>query len=118
MISFEMRPIEKTLAKVESGFFKLIGIDVTKQMTWKEYFFAIFTINIIAIIFVILVLTFQNYIPFLSPQRVEGLPIDLAFHTAISFITGTNLQHYAGDQQLSIISQMIAITFSMFVAPA
>jgi K+-transporting ATPase ATPase A chain len=54
----------------------------------------------------------------LSPQRVEGFPIDLAFHTAVSFITGTNLQHYAGDQQLSIISQMIAITFSMFVAPA
>lgn len=42
MISFEMRPIEKTLAKIESGFFKLIGIDVNKQMTWKEYFFAMF----------------------------------------------------------------------------
>ena len=36
MISFEMRPLEKTLAKVESGFYKLVGIDATKQMTWKQ----------------------------------------------------------------------------------
>ena len=39
MISFEMRPLEKTLAKVESGFYKLVGIDATKQMTWKQGLF-------------------------------------------------------------------------------
>jgi potassium-transporting ATPase potassium-binding subunit len=116
LISFEMRPLEKTLAKVESGFYKLIGIDVTKQMTWKEYFFALILTNIIVVVFVILVLTLQNYLPF--SQNVKGLPIDLAFHTAISFVTDTDLQHYAGEQQLSNVSQMIAITFTMFVAPA
>jgi hypothetical protein len=42
----------------------------------------------------------------------------LAFHTAASFITDTNLQRYIADQQLSNLSQMIAITFVMFVAPA
>jgi potassium-transporting ATPase potassium-binding subunit len=34
MISFELRPLESPLAKVERGFFKLIGIDADKQMTW------------------------------------------------------------------------------------
>lgn len=116
LISFEMRPLEKTLAKVESGFYNLIGIDTTKQMTWKEYFFALFLTNVIVVVFVILVLTLQNYLPF--SQHVKGLPIDLAFHTAISFVTDTDLQHYAGEQQLSNVSQMIAITFTMFVAPA
>ena len=42
----------------------------------------------------------------------------MALNTAIAFITDTNLQHYAGDQQLSITSQMVAITFTMFIAPA
>jgi K+-transporting ATPase A subunit len=41
MISYEMRPLERPLAKVENGFFRLIGIDVSRQMTWKEYFVAI-----------------------------------------------------------------------------
>ncbi len=41
MISYEKRPIEKTLAIVENRFYRLIGIDVSKQMTWKEYFFAL-----------------------------------------------------------------------------
>lgn len=116
MISFEMRPLERPLAKVERGFFKLIGINVDKQMTWKEYFFALFLTSVISIIFVMLVLMLQNYLP--SAQHVEGLSIDLAFHTAVSFITNTDLQHYAGDTQLSIVSQMAALTFAMFVAPA
>jgi len=116
MISFELRPLEKPLAKVERGFFKLIGVDADRQMTWKQYFFALFTTSIISIIFVILVLSFQNYLP--SSRHVDGLSIDLAFHTAASFITNTDLQHYVGENQLSIVSQMVALTFAMFIAPA
>jgi K+-transporting ATPase ATPase A chain len=116
MITFEMRPLEKTLAKVESGFYKIIGINATRQMSWKEYFLALFLTNMVVVVFVILILTFQNYLP-LSEGK-EGFSFDLAFNTAISFITDTNLQHYIGDQQLSITSQMVAITFTMFIAPA
>ncbi|HEY7109061.1 MAG TPA: potassium-transporting ATPase subunit KdpA [Nitrososphaeraceae archaeon] len=116
MISFEMRPLERPLAKVERGFFRLIGVDVDKQMNWKEYLIALLLTTIISAIFVFLVLSFQNYLP--SGQHVKGLSIDLAFHTAMSFVTNTNLQHYNGDQQLSSISQMVALTFMMFLAPA
>ncbi|HEY6537160.1 MAG TPA: potassium-transporting ATPase subunit KdpA [Candidatus Nitrosocosmicus sp.] len=116
MISFEMRPLEKTLAKVESISYKILGINVTKQMSWKEYFFAIFLTNIVVLLFVVLVLTFQNYLPFSDGKA--GLSLDLAFNTAVSFITDTDIQHYTGDQQLSNFSQMIALTFTMFVAPA
>jgi K+-transporting ATPase ATPase A chain len=116
MISFENRPIERTLAIVESRFYSLIGIDVSKQMSWKEYFFALFITNMMVVAVIILILVFQNYLPF--SNNVEGFSLDLAVHTAISFITGTNIQHYAGEQQLSNLSQMLAITFTMFVAPA
>ena len=62
LISFEMRPLEKTLARVESGFYKVIGIDATKQMKWKEYFFALFVTNMVVVAFVILILT-SKYLP-------------------------------------------------------
>ena len=117
MISYEMRPLERPLAKVENGFFRLIGIDVNRQMTWKQYLFAIVITNGIVAAFVFIILISQQLLPLASPDK-SGFSLDLAFNTAASFITDTNLQHYIGDQQLSNLSQMIAIAFVMFVAPA
>ena len=116
MISYEIRPLERTLAIVENGFYKLVGIDANKQMTWKEYLFALLLIDgIVAVIFFI-ILIIQNILP-LSTPGLAGFSIDLAFMQTSSFITNTDLQHYIGDQQLSNLSQMVGITFIMFIAP-
>ncbi len=85
-------------------------------MTWKEYFFALLITNMIVVIVFTLIFTFQNYLPY--SDNIDGLSLDFAFTTAISFITETSLQHYIGEQQLSISSQMLAITFTFFVVPA
>lgn len=117
MISYEIRPLERTLAIVENKFYKLVGIDSNRQMTWKEYLFALLLVDgIVAAIFFIIV-TIQNILPLATPG-LENFSIDMAFMQASSFITNTNLQHYIGDQQLSNLSQMIAIIFIMFIAPA
>ena len=117
MISYEIRPLERTLAIVENRFYKLVGIDANRQMTWKEYLFALLLVDgIVAAIFFTIV-TIQNILPLATPG-LENFSIDLAFMQASSFITNTNLQHYIGDQQLSNLSQMIALIFTMFVAPA
>ncbi|MGB9003124.1 MAG: potassium-transporting ATPase subunit KdpA, partial [Nitrosotalea sp.] len=115
MIVYEKRPLEKTLGRVENGFYHLIGVDKYEQMTWKQYFLALVVTNVIAAGFVMGVLLYQNSLP-LSPK--PGLSFDLAFMQAAAFITNTDLQHYAGDQSLSIFSQMVSLIFVMFVAPA
>jgi K+-transporting ATPase ATPase A chain len=116
MISYEMRPLEAPLARVENGFYKIIGIDKDKQMTWKEYSLALMLTNVIVGAFIFFMLVFQNVLT--SSTHVNGLLIDLAFMQAVSFITNTDLQHYAGEQSFSLISQMVVLTFVMFVAPA
>lgn len=116
MISYEMRPLEAPLARVENGFYKIVGIDKNKQMTWKEYAFALFITNMMVGAFVFFIFLLQGHIP--SLPHMNGLSVDLAFMQAISFLTSTDLQHYAGEQSLSITTQMVAITFAMFVAPA
>jgi K+-transporting ATPase ATPase A chain len=116
MISYEMRPLEAPLARVENGFYKIVGINKNKQMTWKEYAFALFITNMIIGAFVFFMFLLQGYIS--SSSHMNGLSVDLAFMQAISFLTNTDLQHYAGEQSLSITTQMVAITFAMFVAPA
>lgn len=117
MIAYEDRPLEKTLGKVENGFYKLIGVDKDRQMTSKEYFVALILTDGIVAILVFLALIFQDILPFATPG-MKGLSIDLAFNAAVSFVTNTDLQHYVGDQQLTIFSQMAILTFVMFVAPA
>lgn len=117
MIAYEDRPLEKTLGKIENGFYRIIGIDKDRQMTWKEYFLALVVTNAIVAAFVLVALVFQNVVPFATPS-VKGLPVDLALHTAVSFITNTDLQHYIGDQQLTVFSQTVVLGFTMFVAPA
>ena len=75
-ISYEMRPLEKQLAKVENGFFRLIGIDVNRQMTWKEYLFAIIITNGIVASFVFIILISQQLLPLASPDKT-GFSLDL-----------------------------------------
>jgi K+-transporting ATPase ATPase A chain len=117
MISYEIRPLERTLAVVENRFYKIVGIDANRQMTWKEYLFALLLVDgIVAAAFFVIVVT-QNMLPLATPG-LENFSMDLAFMQASSFITNTNLQHYNGDQQLSNLSQMVGVTFLQFVAPA
>lgn len=116
MIAYESRPLEKTLARVENGFYRMVGIDKDQQMSWKEYVLALIVTNAIVAGFVFVMLMVQGILP--VSQGLAGFSPDLAFHTAASFITNTDLQHYAGDQQLSVFSQMVVMTFVMFVAPA
>lgn len=115
MIIYEKRPLERTLGRIEDGFYRIIGVDKYEQMTWKQYFLALIVTNVIAAGFVMAVFLYQGYLP-LSPK--PGLSFDLAFMQAASFVTNTNLQHYAGDQSLSIFTQMVGLIFVMFVAPA
>ncbi len=44
------------------------------------------------------------------------MPPDLAFNTAISFVTNTNWQAYSGEAQLSYLSQMVGLTVQNFVS--
>jgi len=115
MIVYEKRPLEKTLGRVENKFYNLIGFDRYQQMTWKEYFLALIVTNLIAAGFFFTLMIFQEYLPLATR---EGFSLDLAFNTAVSFVTNTNLQHYIGDQDMSLLTQMTGITFMMFVAPA
>lgn len=117
MISNENTPIGRRVAGFESSIFRLFGVDLGRQMGWREYVTSLLVTNLVVALLMIFVLAIQGYIPFSRPSG-GGLSPDLIFNTASSFITNTDLQHYAGELQLSMLSQMLGITFVMFVAPA
>lgn len=108
--------LEKVFGPIERIIFKLGGIKPHNQ-TWIQYALAMLVTNGFIIVFVYFVFRLQGVLP-LNPSKIEGMEPTLAFNTAISFMTNTNLQHYSGESGLSYLSQMIGITFVMFAAPA
>ncbi|KAB2446116.1 potassium-transporting ATPase subunit KdpA [Bacillus thuringiensis] len=108
--------LDKVFGPIERIIFKCGNIKQNNQ-TWVQYAFAMLLTNACMIIFVYLVFRLQGVLP-LNPSKIEGMEPTLAFNTAISFMTNTNLQHYSGESGLSYLSQMIGITFMMFTAPA
>ena len=116
---FARRPtrLDKILNPIEKGIFRIGGVDPNHSMGWKEYFAAALLLNVTQMIFAFLILTFQGKLP-LNSQGFPGMSWDLALHTVISFGTNTNLQHYSGEQTLSILSQMTAIQFLQFTSAA
>ncbi|MGG0276699.1 potassium-transporting ATPase subunit KdpA [Bacillus rhizoplanae] len=110
------RKLDKVFGPVEKIIFKISGIKPYNQ-SWKQYALSLVALNAFMIVVVYFIFRLQGVLP-LNPTHVKGMEPTLAFNTAISFMTDTNLQHYSGENGLSYLSQLIAITFLMFTAPA
>ena len=104
LIKGEPRPFEYTLSRIEGAIFRVAGIQKDAPMTWRQYLRALLLTNGLVMVFECLVLTLQGTTP------------DLAFNTATSFATNTNLQHYVGES-LSVLSQL-SLMVAHFIAPA
>ena len=59
----------------------------------------------------------SNILP-LNPQGVGAVAPDLAFNTAVSFVTNTNWQSYAGETTMSYFTQMVGLTVQNFLSAA
>lgn len=106
------------LNPLEHYVFKIAGIDPHKSMDWKENSKALLRINFIFFLWSFIILLIQGDISLLNPANIFNMDSTLAFNTASSFTSNTNLQHYSGESGLSYLSQMIVISFLQFVSAA
>lgn len=116
VFDYEATGLDRWFGWIEKPLYKIGGIRQENQ-TWKQYAIALVLSNTVMILLVYLIFRLQGVLP-LNPSGIPSMEPTLAFNTAISFMTNTNLQHYSGESGLSYLSQMIAIVFMMFAAPA
>ena len=124
-------PLGKYIAKVYAGektffdpifnplerlFYKISGINVSKEMNWKQHLSALLCINLLWFLISMGVLMNMNILP-LNPDNNPGMSADLAFNTSISFLVNCNLQHYSGETGLSYLGQFW-LMFLQFVSAA
>jgi potassium-transporting ATPase potassium-binding subunit len=103
------------LAGVERRLLRACGIDSERDMGWGSYALAVLAFNFIGFLGLYALLRLQGALP-LNPDGIGGMRPDLAFNTAISFVTNTNWQAYSGEAQLSYLSQMAGLTVQNFVS--
>jgi potassium-transporting ATPase potassium-binding subunit len=84
---------------------------------WKQYAGSLLLFNTLMFVFGFLVLTLQPWMP-LNPNGKTMLAPSTIFHSVVSFMTNTDLQHYSGEQHLSNFSQIFFGIFNLFVSAA
>ncbi|MES3082889.1 potassium-transporting ATPase subunit KdpA [Sphingomonas faeni] len=110
-------PIHAILGPVETGFYKLSGIDPKQEQGWRRYALHMIVFNAVLMALTYAVLRLQGVLPG-NPQGLAGLSPHLAFNTAISFTANTNWQSYAGESTMSNFSQMFGLTIHNFLSAA
>ncbi len=115
---FEERPglVSRTIARAESFLYRPARLD-KHGMDWKEYALAMLTFNAIGFLFLFAVILTQQFLPF-NPQNLGAVSPDLAFNTAVSFVTNTNWQSYGGETTMSYFTQMVGLTVQNFLSAA
>jgi K+-transporting ATPase ATPase A chain len=115
--SGEKNFLSPVLGPVERGFYRLAGVDETREQTWLVYAIAMIAFSIVGFLSLYALQRLQGVLP-LNPQQFPGVPSDLAFNTSVSFITNTNWQNYGGETTMSHLTQMLGLTVHNFLSAA
>lgn len=110
-------PLHAVIGPVESGFYKLAGIDPNADMGWRRYAMHMLIFNFVLMIFTYGILRLQGILPLNGPA-FPGIAADGAANIAISFTTNTDWQWYTGEAALSNLSQMLGLTIHNFLSAA
>ena len=105
-----LRPVEVTL-------YRLAGVDETREQHWLTYALAMLLFHVGGFVLLYALLRLQGLLPF-NPMDMSAVPPDLAFNTAISFVTNTNWQNYGGESTMSYLVQMLGLTHQNFLSAA
>jgi len=103
---------------IERRIYRIAGVDEKREMNWKQYAAALLFFNIVGIFGLFLIQLLQAFLPW-NPQGFGAVESwHLALNTAISFVTNTNWQAYAGESTLSYFTQMAGMTVQNFLSAA
>lgn len=104
------KPLERLI-------YKICRVDATQEMNWKQYGAAMLIFSLVSTIALYFMQRWQFYLP-LNPQGFAGVSPDSSFNTAVSFVTNTNWQGYAGETTMSYFTQMLGLAIQNFKSAA
>jgi potassium-transporting ATPase potassium-binding subunit len=112
--------LEKPLGWLERLIYRLCGVPgdpAAREMKWTTYAGAMLLFNVLGVVVVYSIQRLQPHLP-LNPDGQTAVSPDLAWNTAVSFVTNTNWQSYGGETTMSYFTQMVALAVQNFVCAA
>ena len=109
--------LHPVIRPIETAIYRLSGIDEAGEQSWLVYALCLLGFHLVGVIALYGLLRLQAWLP-LNPQHFKGVQPDLAINTAISFVTNTSWQSYAGENTLGYLSQMGGIAVASFLSGA
>ncbi|HNX72052.1 potassium-transporting ATPase subunit KdpA [Rivihabitans pingtungensis] len=128
VLTLSVRPMGAWLAPLASGqaparlagfdraLLRLMGVRDT-AMDWREYARAVLLFSLLGALLLYVLQRVQGWLP-LNPGQRGAVTADSAFNTAVSFVSNTNWQGYAGEASMSHLTQMLGLTVQNFLSAA
>jgi len=110
-------PGDRVFGPVERLIYRACGIDAEGEQHWKVYAYSLLAFSFVSLLLLYAQIRLQGHLP-LNPDHFKGMPPGLAFNTAVSFLTNTNWQNYAGESTAAQLTQMAGLAFHNFVSAA
>jgi potassium-transporting ATPase potassium-binding subunit len=108
-------PGDRLFLPVERLIYRICGVDPEREQRWTVYAFSVLAFSLVGIVILYAMQRLQTVLPF-NPTHVPKVGEALSFDTAISFVTNTNWQSYAGESTMSHFTQMAGLTVQNFVS--
>ena len=99
----------------ERWLYRVMGVDPEREQTWKVYAASIAAVSVVGFLVLLLLILGQDALPLAGGR---GMHLDTAVNTAVSFVTNTNWQSYAGETGASQPVQALGLTVQNFVSAA
>jgi K+-transporting ATPase ATPase A chain len=109
--------LDPVLGPTERLYNGLMGVKAGQGQGWLAYSLSFRAFSAASFLFLYVILRLQDHLP-LNPQGFAGMSPELAFNTAISFLTNTDWQFYSGESAASHFSQMAGFTVQNFASAA
>jgi potassium-transporting ATPase potassium-binding subunit len=110
-------PGDRAFLPIERAIYRICRVDPDQEQNWKIYAYSVLAFGLVSFLLLYALLRLQAGLP-LNPNDLPSVIPHLSFNTAVSFMTNTNWQSYAGEVTLSNLSQMVGLTVQNFVSAA
>jgi potassium-transporting ATPase potassium-binding subunit len=104
--------------RVERGFYRLVGIDRRADMKWSTYVRSVLAFSAVAVLFLYGMQRLQHYLFGFVGPHMANVPQNTSWNTAVSFVTNTNWQNYAGESTMTYVVQMSGLVVQQFLSAA
>ncbi len=113
----EKAPGDRFFLPIERFTYKVCRIDPNSEQRWRSYVMSLLVFTLVGGLFTYAILRLQGHLPG-NPNGYGDVPAGLSFNTAISFMTNTNWQNYAGEATMSQLSQELGLVWHQFLSAA